>query len=201
MPTQEERRAATRAQLVASARELFGTRGYEGASTTDVLHETGLSRGAMYHHFRSKEDLFLAVFLAVEADIGAVVQHAALEHQDPLARLRAGCLAWLEMGQRHEIRQVALVDAPSVLGWRRTRQLDVEQVVGGLVHAVRALGPRSGIPDELVEPLAHLLRAAMDEAVLYSSDRPGDDRLRLTTDAVELLIARLVDGGAAPSPS
>ena len=197
MTTQEARRTVTRAQLIASARSLFGSRGYDSTSTNDVLDAAGLSRGALYHHFGSKEDLFLAVFLDVEADIGKVVEEAALRQEDPLSRLRAGCLAWLEMGQRSEIQRIALIDAPSVLGWSRTRQIDVEQVVGGLTHAVRALAPRSGIPDELVEPLAHMLRASMDEAVLYSGDRPEPDRLQRTAAAVELLIARLVDPGNA----
>ena len=65
MATQAERRAATRGRLLAVARELFARQGYEATATAQILSEAGVSRGAMYHHFPSKRDVFEAVFVDV----------------------------------------------------------------------------------------------------------------------------------------
>jgi AcrR family transcriptional regulator len=59
--TQAERRAETRARLLAAARETFAERGYQGASLDLVSDRAGCTKGAVYHHFESKEGLLLAL--------------------------------------------------------------------------------------------------------------------------------------------
>ena len=87
----------TRARLIAVAREQFGERGYEGTSISSVLDGAGVAKGALYHHFESKVALFDAVLDQVVAEIATAARDAARAESDPLAQLRAGCIAWLEL--------------------------------------------------------------------------------------------------------
>ena len=94
-----DRGRATREQLVTAATALFAQRGYEHTSIEAVLEQTGASRGALYHHFASKQALFEAVVDGVEAQVGEAVVVAGSEagDVDPVARLRAGFLAWIRL--------------------------------------------------------------------------------------------------------
>ncbi|MDT7591696.1 MAG: hypothetical protein QOH45_1227, partial [Pseudonocardiales bacterium] len=73
MSTREERAEATRAQLLAVATELFASRGYAAVGTEDVVREAGLTRGALYHHFTDKRELFAAVHERLEQDTMAAI--------------------------------------------------------------------------------------------------------------------------------
>ena len=94
MPTQAERTQATRGRLVATARRLFAEKGFAATSTEEILAAAAVSRGALYHHFASKTDLFQATFEAVEDDLTARILAAATGSgetdpiADPRARLR-----------------------------------------------------------------------------------------------------------------
>src|SRR5262245_45191241 len=92
-----ERGQATRERLIEIATRLFATRGYDGTSVEAVLHESGMSRGSLYHHFAGKDALFRAVLEDVEAGVGARLAEATRDAQDPVAALRAGCSGWIEL--------------------------------------------------------------------------------------------------------
>src|SRR5215831_15092246 len=112
---------ATRAQLIAIATRLFASRGYESTSIEAVLHEAGVSRGSLYHHFRNKQALFEAVLDAVEIRIGEATLAAAAEASSSAEALRAGCLAWVQLAGDPVVQRIVLTDAPSVLGWSAWR--------------------------------------------------------------------------------
>src|SRR4029078_5173875 len=67
--TQEQRSAGTRQALVAAGRRLWAARGYAEVGTPEIAAAAGVTRGAMYHQFADKADLFLAVVEAVEQDV------------------------------------------------------------------------------------------------------------------------------------
>src|ERR1700690_2265372 len=67
--TPDRRMERTRAALIASARHLFATRGFEGASLDDIAEAAGYTRGAIYRHFANKEDLFFAVSESVNTEV------------------------------------------------------------------------------------------------------------------------------------
>ena len=91
---------ATRERLLSSARDLFGERGYEATSIDAVLEKSGVARGALYHHFASKAELFDAVAEEVFVEIAEQTAAAGQGSTDPLERLRAGSHAWLVMSSR-----------------------------------------------------------------------------------------------------
>ncbi|HEU0116962.1 MAG TPA: helix-turn-helix domain-containing protein, partial [Thermomicrobiales bacterium] len=88
--TQTERRAATRRALIDAGRAVLAERGYGAASTADIVRRAGVTRGALYHHFADKQDVFRAVVEAIEAEISECVRRAAGAAADPAAAFAAG---------------------------------------------------------------------------------------------------------------
>src|SRR5215207_7238428 len=133
---QAEPSAAARSALVAVARELFAERGYAGVGTEEIVQRARVTRGALYHHFRDKKDLFRAVYEQLEGELADALarQLAARPAGDPIARLRTGVRAFLDHCMDPALARITLVDAPSVLGWQEWRTVD-EKYGLGLVMA------------------------------------------------------------------
>ncbi len=171
--TQAERTEATRAALIAAARTLFAERGYAAVAMEGVVAAAGVTRGALYHHFRGKRDLFEAVFELVEQEITEDIAVKALTGRDPLDALRAGARAFLDHCLDPEMQRIALLDAPAVLGWERWREIG-ERYGLGLTEATLQAGMDAGVVAPLpARPLAHLLMGALDEAAMAVA-RAGD---------------------------
>jgi AcrR family transcriptional regulator len=172
--TQGERRAATRAALLAAGRELFAAKGFAGAGREEIVERAGVTRGAMYHHFASKEDLFRAVYEAVEADVLARVVVAAAGASDPKEMLRLGSLAYLEVAASEEVRRICLLDAPSVLDPEDRRELAEGHGLGVIREALQHCMDAGLIREQPVDVLAHLYLAMLLEAATLVAE--GRDR-------------------------
>lgn len=190
--TQAQRSATTRAALLTAARELFTERGFAGAAREEIVERAGVTRGALYHHFANKEDLFRAVFIEVEHEIGARVAEAYMRGDDAMEQLRLGCQAFLDTALDPAVRRIVLLDAPSVLGWEEWRAIEAE---GGLQLMKEALGAVSAagfLPAEPVEPLAHMLLAALNEAAMLVANAKHRKKARAEVGkTVDGLLARL----------
>jgi AcrR family transcriptional regulator len=193
-----ERGRATRERLVAAARELFGEHGYDGTSIEAVLERAGVKRGALYHHFESKQALFDAVLDRVISDVAQAVAEAARAETDPVESLRAGCAAWLRMALDPGVQRIALVDPPAVVGWTRWRELDEEHILGGVRRNLRLIAADDRLPPGDVDLLAHMVVASVNEAALLiaRADDPEEALARGLT-AVDTLVDRLVGGTPA----
>jgi AcrR family transcriptional regulator len=185
----------TRAALVAAARELFLERGYANVATEEVVRRAGVTRGALYHHFEGKRDLFLAVFEEVEGELiarlGETVAQAG--QTDPLSGLRAGVDATLEAASDASFARLTLLDAPAVLGWEEWRELGARYGLG-VLRAGLGAAVESGEIAGPVDPLASLLLAAVEEAVLLVARAEDPDAAR--AQAREAL-HRVLDGLAS----
>lgn len=170
MATQTERRQATRAQLVLAAEQLFVSRGYEGTSTADIQQAAGLSRGALYHHFPTKQDLFEAVFEKVSRAAIERALSATSRAGTAFERLEGGCLAWLAEAKRPDVATVLLDQGPAVLGWRRTRELENRSSLGVMTAAVRATAEEGELRELSVEVVAAALNAVLAEFALLQAD-------------------------------
>lgn len=198
MTTQAEKAASTRAKIIAVARRLFATRGYAGTSTEAVLEESQVSRGALYHHFENKEALFAAVMEAVETDVTAVTAKARGGVTDPVEALRRAFNAFLDLACETEVRQIILMDAHSVLGWQKWREIEERYGLGGLKLAMKAIAATGRIPEDMVDTFAHILLASLIETAFLVARSP-DSRAAAKTGrkAMKELLERLV--GTAPN--
>ena len=190
--TQAERSAATRQALLAAGRELFAANGFAGTPREDIVDQAGVTRGALHHHFGRKEDLFRAVFESVEEDIGARVMEAAVAGTDPMAQLRLGCQAFLDAALDPAVQRIVLLDAPSVLGWEGWREVEAQHGLGMVTEALRAVMVAGQIDEQPVEPLAHIVLAALNEAALLVAGAEDPKATRATVGALlDRLLSRL----------
>ena len=167
--TQAERRAETRAALLAAALDAFATDGYDGVGTEAIVRAAGVTRGALYHHFADKADLLAAVVAEVADNVSSTIAGSLgdLDPDDTLAVLVAGVDAWLDACAEPAVQRILLIDGPRVLGWDRWRELGM-RAGAGLIEALLLDGiARGTIPDQPVTPLVHVLVGALDEAALY----------------------------------
>jgi AcrR family transcriptional regulator len=168
----------TRAALVRVARQLFADRGYAATSTEEVVQQAGVTRGALYHHFRDKSDLFEAVFLEIQDEARDRIRGAGSVPSQFWERFRAGFDEYLNHSMDPSIQRIALIDAPAVLGWERWRELDY--TLDLLQNALIGLQEGGDIsPDVPTDELAHLLRGVANEAsqmIASASDAPGERR-------------------------
>jgi AcrR family transcriptional regulator len=185
--TQNERRANTQAALVTSARSLFGTVGFDNITIDELAAAAGVTRGALYHHYKSKEALFETVFRQVEEELLEAVRAAARSASEPRSALRAACKAYIRCAREPTIARIALIDGPTVLGWSAYRQIDESYFLSGLTDAVRAT--QSAQSARSTELIARALFAAVCELALQAS-RP-DNLARDTDEVVDLLIRAL----------
>lgn len=193
MPTNPEKAASTRAKIIAVARRLFATRGYDGTSTEAVLEESHVSRGALYHHFENKEALFAAVMEAVEADITAATGRARANATDPVEALSLAFDSFLGMACETEVRQIVLTDAHSVLGWQKWREIEDRYGLGRLKQALKAIAATGRIRDDMVDVFAHILLASFIE-VAFLVARSPDPATAASTGrrAMKQLLERLL---------
>jgi AcrR family transcriptional regulator len=190
--TQEERSAATRDALISAARKLWGLRGYAEVGTPEIATAAGVTRGAMYHQFADKAALFSEVVEAVEQDVMARMATLVAESgaTTPADAIRAAVDAWLEVSGDPEVRQLILLDAPSVIGWVAFR--DVAQRYSlGMTQQLLTEAMRSGqLAHQPVRALAHVLIGALDEAAMAIATADDPKRARRETEEV---LHRLID--------
>lgn len=162
--TQAARRTETRAALMAAARAMFAERGFAGAAREDIVAKAGVTRGAMYHHFESKQALFQAVFEAVERELCDAIALAAMADPDPVEQLRLGARAFLENASTLEVRRIVLLDGPSVLDPQVRRTLSERYGLGLVRESLRAIESAGRLTLGPVDALAAITMAAMHEA-------------------------------------
>ena len=178
----------TRRKLVGIARTLFAQRGYEAIGTEEIVHEAKVTRGALYHHYRNKLELFAAVVDAVMKEMhdGLV---AAAAGTDLWRSLELGVEAFLDQGSQEEFLRILFRDGPSVLGWARWREMDARYGMGLLQKLLEAAMAQKIIAVQPIKPLTHLLLGALTEASLMigNSEDPTTTRRELRVTFRSLL--------------
>ncbi|MGZ4202083.1 MAG: TetR/AcrR family transcriptional regulator [Thermoleophilaceae bacterium] len=186
-----EHAEATRSGLLDAARELFAAEGYADVSIDEICRRARVTKGALYHHFRDKRDLFRAVCSEVEVEWIDELAGLMADEPDVMARMMLGCNAFLDACLDPARQRILLVDGPAVVGWEELRRMDAGRgltLISGVLQGAIEGGELERQP---VEPLAHLLLGALNEASLaIARDRdPVGARERIGS-----ALARLLDG-------
>ena len=186
-----EQAEATRRALLAAARELFTARGYAGTPIAEIVQRARVTKGALYHHFRDKQDLFRAVFEQLERELVEQINAAAAREERAWERVLAGAQAFLDACLEPAIQQIVLLDAPSVLGWETWRKIDAQYSLGHVKAALRAAMSEGAIDKQPLDPLAHMLIGALNEAALVMARASTAKSARLEIGAA---VTHLLEG-------
>jgi len=184
---------ATRGQLVAIATRMFAEHGYEDTSIEAVLREAGVSRGSLYHHFASKEALVEAAAEEVETRVGDQTLAAAAGAAGPVQALRAGFLAWIRLAGDPVVQRILLIDGPSVMGWERWRAMEERHALGLIRGVVQAAADAGHLPPEMVDTMAHILLASVNEvALMVARSDDAEAAMAAGADTIDELLRRLL---------
>jgi AcrR family transcriptional regulator len=203
-----EQAEATRAAILAVARELFAEMGYANAGTEEVVKRARITRGALYHHFRDKEALFSGVYEIVLSDLYTSIEKAARRGRGVWESFRLGRDAFLDSCTDRSVCRIILLDAPSVLGW--TRMYEIQNKMGtvfpekALIRSTIQEAMEAGeIERQPAEPLAAILQGAFDAAALEIAHAQNRAKTRREVGAalnwlIERLRTRESTPGAVP---
>ena len=183
------RGAPTRAELMRVARELFAERGYAGVGTEEVVARANVTRGALYHHFTDKKDLFRAVHEQLEEELVASIGEQIAGIEDPWELIVAGVRAFLDAATDPALRQITLIDAPAVLGWEEWREIDARYGLGLVTFALKNAMDQGVFREAEVTPLAHLLLGAMTEAAMMVANAGDPEAAREEAETALLALA------------
>ena len=191
--TQTERSESTRAALIEAARGLFAERGYAGVGTEEIVRAAGVTRGALYHHFDGKLELFAAVYEQIEAELAERIAAGALAANaaSPLEAMRAGAEMFLAACTEPAVQQIALLDGPAVLGWDRWRAIAAEHGLGLIEASLQAAIDVGAIEPQPVRALSHVLMGALDEAAMLVARA---ENAEATQAEVKAALDLLLDG-------
>lgn len=187
--SQGERTETTRAALVQAARGLFEERGYAGTGTPEIVAAAKVTRGALYHHFTDKAELFEAVARQLAQEVADEIARQASGHSDPVEALMAGAQAYFAAMARQGRARLLLLEAPAVL--RAEQAMALSDVAGlgalqeGLQEALRG-DDKTAVS---LRELAVLLSAAFDRAALAIA---RGESAAPYEQAIRLLLSRLV---------
>ncbi|MBW0270500.1 TetR family transcriptional regulator [Nocardia sp. MH4] len=186
-----QQREETRRALVAQSRRLFAAKGYAAVGLSEIVAASGVTKGALYHHFDSKAELFRAVLTQVQQEVGEQVAAAADAEPDPWTQLTSGCAAFLRACADPLVQRIMLIDGPAVLGWHEWRALDEANSARHLHEALESLVGAGILVPQPIAPLTRLLSGAMNEAALWLATTPDTDALPDTITALDRLLAGL----------
>jgi AcrR family transcriptional regulator len=171
MAKQAERRAATTEAILKAGRRLFGEQGFAATTMDDIAEAARVAKGAVYHHFATKEAVFEAVFDQVSHDLVLEIDRAARTERDILAAMVAGTQHYFAACAKGPTGQIILRDGPAVLGWERWREIEGRHFGGKIPRALAAAMDAGLIARQPVEPLARLLLGAVTEAAVACAGR------------------------------
>lgn len=169
MATQAQRREATRGAIVEAADRLFRTAGFVATTVDDIAAAAGVAKGAVYHHFSSKEAVFEAVFEAAAIALAARCAKESAGAADVLAAVIEGNSLYFQACAEPETGRIILKDGPAVLGWERWRAIDAQHFGSMVPVCLRAAMKRGLIAEQPVEPLANLILGGCTEAAVACS--------------------------------
>ncbi|HEY7875705.1 MAG TPA: TetR/AcrR family transcriptional regulator [Actinomycetota bacterium] len=191
----EENSEATRKGLVEAARKLFTERGYADTSTEEIVRRSRVTRGALYHHFTGKRDLFRAVLQEVNGGVSESIAGRALQEGEVWEGVVQGIDAFLDACIDPAYQRIVLLDGPAVLGWEEWREIGEHHGLGIIRAALVQAVEQGVIEPQPIEPLAHMLHGALNEAGMHIARSSDPEAARAEAGAS---VFRLIEGLKTP---
>ncbi|MBP2620642.1 TetR/AcrR family transcriptional regulator [Streptococcus panodentis] len=173
-------------KILKLARKKFSNKGYTDTSLEEIVEELGMTRGALYHHFKNKKALFLAVLEEVQSELGQHVEASALKVSDTWQQLTEGCLAFVLFANRKENRRILLTDGPNVVEWEEWRGQDAENSLYHLKEQLEFLQKEDKIISLDLDVMAHMISGALNDLALYLAAQKNiqEANLRLAVESL-----------------
>jgi AcrR family transcriptional regulator len=186
-----ERGEATRAALIEAARELFSERGYSAVGTNEVVRRAGVTRGAMYHHFPDKRELFRAVYEDTERVLVESLAAQTADIEDPWEALVTGVRSFFDISSDPKLMRMGLIDGPSVLGWAEWREIGNRYGLAVTAAALQRAMDAGVLRQADVTQLSHLVLAALGEAAMLMANSEDPAAAR---EGVESTLMGMLEG-------
>lgn len=159
-------------KLIEVARTHFTEHGYANTALETIVQEVKLTRGAVYHHFRGKKELFRAVLDDVQQEVASRLEREASTSEDVWQQLYLGCRAFVMAAVEERNRRIMLIDGPSILGWEEWRGMDQK-------HSMRLLRDQLGLMQEQgffrnipLDALTYFISGGLNETALWLANKP-----------------------------
>ncbi|HEY4343965.1 MAG TPA: helix-turn-helix domain-containing protein [Parvibaculum sp.] len=188
MATQAERRDATIGAILEAARHLFAAHGFAATSIDDIAARAGVKKGAVYHHFNAKEEIFARIFEELSAELAELIPPAAQNASDILDAVGRGTLKYLTAIAGPTFRQILLIDGPAVLGWQAWRDVDARHF-GGMIRVPLDLSLAGRATKREIDAIAQLIAGAVTEAALVcATEENSRQHARDLTSALQTML-------------
>lgn len=173
-----------------SAVALFTKHGYAGTSLDTIAARARVTKGALYHHFRGKQDLFEAAFSSVEQNVYGRLR-AILEKPENLW-VKAAMMVreYLQSCLDPAYQRIVVHEGPVVMGWQRWRETQDRFSFGLIRSAISDLRDAGGLVGMPVEITSRLVFGALSTAATMIANSPDPERMsEETEDAIVRLLA------------
>jgi len=187
----EKRSAETQEKLISAGRELFVKKGFSETGTPEIVKHAEVTRGALYHHFADKTDLFRAVIVNEAQSVERYITAAAITEETPIDGLLKGASAYFDAMREPGRAQLLLIDGPAVLGVDRMAEIDRQIGADGLLVGLEAAASDAEHTDLPLRELAVLLSSGFDRAALEISRGADPEPYKL---AFQVLLSGLFAG-------
>lgn len=184
----------TRDELLLAGRRSFEEHGFKEATLSDIVEAAGVTKGALFHHFGSKEGLFLVIWEALQLEMDTEAReaaNAARSRTDPYAAFLAGAKTYLRWATRPDYQQIVLIDGPSVLGLTGWYEADNDLGRDNVRNAVKYLARKGIVKQQRIEPLSVLIHSALNGAGFALARREPDINADTIIDAFESALKSL----------
>lgn len=174
----------TMERLLQVAREEFADKGYADTALEMVADIAQVTRGALYHHFKNKKGLFLAVLDLVQREVSERVASEAGRSSEPWEQLLLGCRAFIAAAVEPQNMRIMLIDGPAVAGWETWRQMDEIHSMRHLREQLDGMQQKGEMKQLPVDAMTHALSGAMNECSLWVAEaedtaQAADESMRI----------------------
>jgi len=188
----------SRSSILEAARAAFAEKGYAATSLEDILAPTGLTKGALYHHFANKAAVLEALYVSMEEDLVARIGVAVASAEgDARSQIATALDAFLEASGEPSYVRIVLRDAPTVLGTEKGRAIDQRLGIGMTEALLHALVGDGYLPPFSIPMAARVVLAAVSEVAVTMSTSADPDAVRREGRDVVLAMLDGLRGAAA----